>query len=572
MSWWEQYRDRLDAELADLDEAGIPYELIEQARDDHGVISLRVRPTVGGRTLDLVATYPDLYPYFRVEVAAPGESLGRHHSPATVGGNLCLLGRRTDRWHPDMTLAWLLTYKLPTLLQAVDAQGTEAVAGLEEHQGEPFSSYYDYRDEAFLLVDSSWQVDALFGQMRIGYAPPLHVAADGTPIMRGAVLEVTSAEGATVARAPDEWWRLFPSQVLYPFARIPAPADPTDLGGLVGATTEAAGLRRPVLKRLTTQNKAGDAGIVGVLFEEEVRWQQSGDAWVFAVYRQAGREYQGYFCRAYRYGKDDLAARVPELSPLASKKVVIAGVGGLGAPSALEFARAGVGQLVLIDHDTADPAASVRWPLGLPATATPKVGAVASFIRQNYPYVNVSVERRRIGAPRYFPEQQPDPDVLASVLEGADLVYDATAEFGVHHVLSALAAEREIPFVYLYASRGGHGGFVARVRPWLGTGCWNCLQRHIDVDATIEEPPADPAAGVQPLGCADPTFTAAGFDMAGVALAGVRLGVSTLCDGTAGGYPHTPWDVQTMRLRSPEGSVSSDVLTWKMRPHPECCG
>ncbi len=40
-----------------------------------------------------------------------------------------------------------------------------------------------------------------------------------------------------------------------------------------------------------------------------------------------------------------------------------------------------------------------------------------------------------------------------------------------------------------------------------------------------------------PRGCADPTFTGAGFDVATIALQGVRLVVGTLAGSIPGGYP-----------------------------------
>jgi hypothetical protein len=60
------------------------------------------------------------------------------------------------------------------------------------------------------------------------------------------------------------------------------------------------------------------------------------------------------------------------------------------------------------------------------------------------------------------------------------------------------------------------------------------LQHAID-DRTIPPIPADPAESIQPVGCANPTFPGAGFDVEQIALGAVRLAVQTLAAGTEGG-------------------------------------
>ncbi len=45
-------------------------------------------------------------------------------------------------------------------------------------------------------------------------------------------------------------------------------------------------------------------------------------------------------------------------------------------------------------------------------------------------------------------------DVLHAMLDGADLVCDATAELGSQHLLFDLTRERAIPYVYLWTTPG----------------------------------------------------------------------------------------------------------------------
>ena len=77
-----------------------------------GTLALDVSVNLGQDTLQLVAKYPDSYPYLRVEVYAPTLSLRWHQNP--YAKNLCLLGRHSDAWSIDDTLAGVLTSQLQT--------------------------------------------------------------------------------------------------------------------------------------------------------------------------------------------------------------------------------------------------------------------------------------------------------------------------------------------------------------------------------------------------------------------------------------------------------------------------
>src|SRR5204863_229389 len=88
--------------------------------------------------------------------------------------------------------------------------------------------------------------------------------------------------------------------------------------------------------------------------------------------------------------------------------------------------------------------------------------------------------RRPAGGRRAPDDDHPDRLVLDEVLDGADLVVDATAEWGVHHALADLARERGLPYLCAFATPGYWGGLVARIRPGRTAGCWICLQRALE--------------------------------------------------------------------------------------------
>lgn len=278
-----------------------------------------------------------------------------------------------------------------------------------------------------------------------------------------------------------------------------------------------------------------------------------------------------YFSRQGHAGTDDLAARTPELRGLRQKTVAVIGLGCLGAPSSLEFARAGVGELRLLDHDIVDPATSGRWPLGLAAAGLSKVKVIADFLRENYPSTNVVPLRHCIGSVRESSgEAKSESVVIDEFVVGASLIYDATAEVGVQHFLSSLAKEQGIPYVAVVGTYGAWGGKVVSIVPGRAKGCWLCY-RYACETGEMEEPPSDPAGKVQPRGCAEVTFTGAGFDMVDVAIAGVRTAIAVLSQDGEGGYPAAPWDVMTMAFRDESGKLIVPQLRgYELQRHPRC--
>jgi hypothetical protein len=255
------------------------------------------------------------------------------------------------------------------------------------------------------------------------------------------------------------------------------------------------------------------------------------------------------------------------------------GAGCLGAPSAFEFARASVRRLRLLDHDTVDPATTMRWPLGVMMAGAYKAPLLANFLQAHYPYVSVSPEIWRIGAPRGIsPDGVLNPDseedVIARMLDGASLVYDAAAEWGLQYFLSDIARAHGIPYISVQGTAGGWGGVIVRIRPET-EGCWVCLQHWRGVPLAkggIPAPAADDANGdVTVDGCADPTYTGANFDLAPVAMLGVRTAISTLTAGDEGGYPATTWDVAVLSMRTPDGTLTlPEWTTHQLRRHPDC--
>ena len=336
----------------------------------------------------------------------------------------------------------------------------------------------------------------------------------------------------------------------------------------------------------------GHLQIWGVLFPEEVAWRTGGEGWVFICAHQqpafepyskpllTHRHFKAkkrmntsyYFSGAGRAGPRDLHVRAPELEPLRSHTVALFGLGCVGAPSAIELVRAGIGELRILDHDIVDPGTVSRWPLGLSVAGQYKAKVMAEWIRRDYPHTKVVEYEHQVGHTRFGdPSLTPsDEEILKKMTTGASLIYDATAESGVQYFLADLASELEIPYIAVSGTYGGWGGKIVRIYPGHTAGCWLCYKHWID-DGSISEPPEKVNDEVQPTGCGDPTFTGAGFDLAQVALASVRSAVSTLCADHPNGYPPTNWDVLTISYRTADGSLIPPVFTQhNIAKHPKC--
>lgn len=259
-----------------------------------------------------------------------------------------------------------------------------------------------------------------------------------------------------------------------------------------------------------------------------------------------------WFTRAGRAGEEDLSTRIPELSSLKNACIAVFGLGSLGAPSATEFAKAGVGELRILDCDFVDPGCSVRWPIGLSASGRKKASIIKELVERDYPKVTVRAFDHRLGTPSDISSRPSDGDIIRQMSVGANLIFDATAETGVQHLLTDYARETKIPYIGVVGTIGAWGGRIFRLTPGKTKGCWICFRRLCESKA-IPEPNSMPNGDIQPIGCGDPTFTGSNFDMLTIALTAVRLSIAQIC-ATQSGYPDIEVDGITINFRNSEGA------------------
>jgi molybdopterin/thiamine biosynthesis adenylyltransferase len=173
---------------------------------------------------------------------------------------------------------------------------------------------------------------------------------------------------------------------------------------------------------------------------------------------------------------------------LAHARVLVVGVGGLGAPAVLALAAAGVGTLGLVDPDAVELSNLHRQPLYDDADlGRPKVAAAAERLAALAPGLRLETWRERFGPAR------------ADLVEGFDVVLDGTDSIAAKFAVNDAAVARGVPLVH-----AGVLGFRAQMMTVLpgATACYRCIFE--------EEPPAGDVPSCEQAGVLGPVTALAG--------------------------------------------------------------
>ena len=123
---------------------------------------------------------------------------------------------------------------------------------------------------------------------------------------------------------------------------------------------------------------------------------------------------------------------------LLDARVLLLGAGGLGSPSALYLAAAGVGQLLVADDDVVDRSNLQRQVLHTEdRIGQPKVESARQAVNALNPRVQVQAERVRV-----------TDQTVDALVQAADVVVDGADNFPVRYVLNAACLRHRKPLVY----------------------------------------------------------------------------------------------------------------------------
>ena len=181
---------------------------------------------------------------------------------------------------------------------------------------------------------------------------------------------------------------------------------------------------------------------------------------------------------------------IPGQERLKAASVLVAGLGGLGSPAAMYLASSGVGRLVLADGDAVELSNLQRQPAhGETSLGMNKAQSAAATLRNINSTIDVEVLAQDL-----------EEDGLAGLLQGIDLVVDATDNYPVRFALNRACMQHRIPMVSAAAVRSE--GQLAVFHPALGGPCYRCLYPEAGQDTALncrDSGVLAPVVGV--LGC-----------------------------------------------------------------------
>jgi molybdopterin/thiamine biosynthesis adenylyltransferase/rhodanese-related sulfurtransferase len=147
---------------------------------------------------------------------------------------------------------------------------------------------------------------------------------------------------------------------------------------------------------------------------------------------------------------------------LLDAKVLLLGAGGLGSPTALYLAAAGVGTLGIVDDDVVDVSNLQRQVIhSSERIGVPKVDSAEQTITALNPDVKVEKYPVRLG-----------PDNIMDILPGYDIVVDGLDNFPTRYLLNDASVRLRIPVVS--AAILGFEGQLSVFKPYDGP-CYRCL-------------------------------------------------------------------------------------------------
>jgi len=191
------------------------------------------------------------------------------------------------------------------------------------------------------------------------------------------------------------------------------------------------------------------------------RWKDEGRPW--AAPRRLNPDQRN------RYSRHLLVNEVGEEGQLKllDSKVLLLGAGGLGSPSALYLAAAGVGTIGIIDMDVVDESNLQRQILhNMDRIGERKVDSAKKTLTLLNPDVNVVSYDVRMGA-----------DNILDIIDGYDVIIDGADNFPSRYLLNDASLVKRIPVVHGSIFR--FEGQATVFHPYVGP-CYRCM---------IPEPP-----------------------------------------------------------------------------------
>lgn len=134
---------------------------------------------------------------------------------------------------------------------------------------------------------------------------------------------------------------------------------------------------------------------------------------------------------------------IPDFGPdgqrrLKNSRVLVIGAGGLGSPTLLYLAAAGIGTLGIVEFDVVEESNLQRQIIhGHNDIGRPKANSARDSIRELNPYVAVNLHEFRL-----------EPDNAVELFESYDLIIDGTDNFATRYLVNDAAVLAGKPYVW----------------------------------------------------------------------------------------------------------------------------
>jgi molybdopterin/thiamine biosynthesis adenylyltransferase len=558
--WWQAGVRSIEAEAAWFAQEGLEFKLDEQLLREREIVLFRGQLRLGDQRCDAAVLYPASYGAGgQAAVIAPELPLGRHISP---DGTLCLDHPRLGRLEPMIGAEAVARAEHLWDLWENDRYG---LAREEADTPDPRANYYSYAEDSVVISGGA----NVAGHTQ-GY---VHLRANELSPLRAHVTEVraTVPSAVHIPMAPPSDWFAGNIEIVGAWRRVsdPPPQRTEALIAWLHAHHEAF-----VQTQLIYARQAGEAAhrpdmpaVCAFVYPDEGPERgQTHDAWLYVVFHP-GDELR--LARAVSLRDDERWIRQPQLRPLASSTVAVLGVGALGSQLADHLAKSGVGRQVLLDYDVLTVGNRVRHQLDLADVGRGKAAGLADRLRRVNPWTEVNVLPFQLGIASG--DVQGVDDRVTAALETCEVIVNTTARSVTGSYISLIANELDLPAIHAWVTAGAWGARLLRQRPGQSA-CWDCFALSEECPPSGVMVPClkhDPHGGeVTERGCADPTFTGPGFELAAAAAATTRFTVQTLLNDAAS-YPLADYDLVSMQFRD-EISARATTLYTDLPVHPDC--
>jgi len=539
--WFEEDPGRRELELRHVQE--LDRDATDEVQDGH--LQINTKALYRDKNVPVTIEFPADFPFVPPTLRGPAGLIERHQNP--LHGNFCLINNEEHWWRPDYT-ASLLLEELQLLLQASEAGD---VAAGEAPLPEPLSGHISKRKEMVVLVfDEVMSLDL--------------AAESGTFTLerkndhQWVLSELRTEDGEVLAALPDElraWLKVGgDGRVDGRWTSLPTPSPVTGAADIHEAARAA--MHDAVTSPPSRVPRARRSVWSAVTFTEQgPELNRTRRNWFFyesTTGPKGGLAGPGPPIITQALSRAVRNARLKELVGLEGYRFLVVGAGAIGGQVVVELAKAGIGHIDVVDHDTYDTGNAVRHPLPISAGGLGKAEQLAALARQFNPFTRVDSHPVRFG-------ESTEARVLADELvQAADLVIDATGLHSVTRLLHRRTAEAgKLGLLSAALSVGGYGGRVLVLRGT--TPCFDCFL----ADKAIPRPAEGEPDVTTPYGCSHPTASCAGFDALELAANTARTAMR-LVPGIA--YPALDFDWAVINFRPEFDRCTQGQLT----AQPDC--